>query len=197
MGVSSTEKLPKEFLLTEIDADILSEEQISQLRVEYPLIKDSGCTIDYIPLDSMEEFVSFFANSYVAVCTVVEQLEDYTVSVNETLEDSSSLKFDVVFEQYSVKVEESIVGSSDITGETITLAIRKGDKAQYIPLFEGNTVVVPLEAMKGIHQGKYTIAYDVSYYVVDNYLLTAYVKDYGLSGMKLSRAKEIMSEYVE
>lgn len=173
----------------------LPEEQIQLLRENYPFRDESTSTHDYITLDTLEEFMDTIP--IVALCTVQKQLDDYTVEINSSLEDNTNLHFTVEFEQYQLFINECITENKELEGTIITVAIRKNEKENYISMSEGNQILIPLEAMSGSHTGKYTIGYNVSYYMIDNYLLTAYAKDYQLNGLRFDKAKSRMKQYIK
>ncbi len=173
----------------------LPEEQIQRLRETYPLREESASNCDRITLDTLEEFMDRIP--IVALCTVQKQLEDYTIKIDTPVEDNTNLHIAIEFEQYQLIVNECITENKELEGTLITVAIRKQEKENYISMSEGNQILIPLEAMSGSHTGKYMIGYDISYYMVDNYLLTAYANDYHLNGLRFDKAKAQMKQCIK
>lgn len=161
--------------------DSLTDEQLEELRKDYPLAADA--TMEYFYYNSFEEFAEGIP--IFALCTVEEQLEDYASEL--------SSKQDPDFEQYVVKVDDCLWNHEEskavADGKGIIVSHTKDD-SQFIDLTEGSQVLIPLFAMGGSHTGRYSIANDVGYYIVDGYLLKAYDKDFDLNGLRWGKAKE-------
>ena len=164
--------------------EYLTEEQIQQLRSEYPLAQE-GALAEYIPY-TLEEFLAHIP--IIAIGTVQGQLENYTVVFNQPSPENGYPGSFLEFEQYQFRVDECITSYQELEGEILTIAIRKDRKNEYPSLQKGTQLLLPLEPMSGSHSGKYTIGYDVSFYLVKGYLLAASQKDYGLNGMRLDKA---------
>lgn len=188
IGISIMFKEPENSIIPKnYSADSLTDEQVELLREEYPIIypRGTGDCAQYSTIKEFSKHIPLFV-----LCTVEKKLDDYTVNIGQPLDDGTSLHFSVDFEQYQLRVDETLIGDTTFDNSSIIVAMRKGSTDQNIPMSKGEQFILPLDAMQGPHAGKYMIAYDVAYYKVNDYLLAVYETDYDLNGLRLDNARE-------
>ena len=175
----------------------LSESQISELRAEYPLIKDSMIAFDFpnLPLETMIELLPIIAE-----IELIEVLPDYTVEITAEI-DGKIVSNDILFHQYKINVSEVVrntIGTE--LNDTIVICFADHFKDSFPVLKDGVKYIVTLEEAGGPHEGKYLYSSNIAYYITDdNYILSVYEEHGNVrhSGMTKDNFLKTISEYAK
>lgn len=158
----------------------LSNNQVQELRKEYPLVFPQIQDIATFSLRENLQLVHCFAR-----ITITKVLPPYTVNFTS---EGTGLETELTFAAFSATVEEVYVNNLPYEpAKEITLSIGTHFMADYPALYEGLALVCGLEEGEGAHKGKYTPMAQIIYYVTkEGAVLSAY-KEYGndnFTGMK-------------
>lgn len=156
------------------------------LRQKYPVITDSQYALD-TPEYDFEDRIKYAPN--IANVKIVEQLPDYTVTINNGL---ANIK-DIVFYQYKAIVIDDIgMTNFDVDSDnTITICLPSIFSSSYPALSEGMEVICSIEPAAGPHAGKY-LFYDKTFYYVDGDMaLAAYESDDSIARISCKKSKLI------
>lgn len=158
-----------------IHKDVLSNEQIKNLREDYPLISGGMSAIDFVS----KTFLEVVETSQAIVdVKVVEELLSYELTIK--MSQDEDLYCTAVFYPYKVEIIDIITNNGIIKEEDkyFTLTLSDLEIDVFPKLSVGDEGIFPVEKGEGSHKDEYSISIDTYYYVTEEgYVLSAYTED--------------------